>query len=204
MAQQFDSEEGKSSDTEINITDLNALTANDVVHIVSDYNDAYLYESENKHNYSLKGIQSFRACTNPKAIEFKSGKHRWTLIKKGKHFLIKSEWRDAYLYDSEVYTNDDHKGIKWSFVATHTLAYRWNNNNNAIWHIEKAQKPGYFTIKSPFRNGYLYSSQRPSGYVHKKKDASMFACGHPLAPQIPTSVKHGKYLWKIVKVKKES
>merc|ERR1712110_567142 len=98
---------------------------------------------------------------------------------------------------------DDHKGIKWSFVATHNLAYRWTKNK-AFWEIEKSQKSGYFTIKSPFRNGCLYSSQRKSGYVHKKKDASMFACGHPLATSIPTSVKHGKHLWKIVKIKKDS
>merc|ERR1719499_977054 len=145
MAQVFD-EEGKSTDNNDNnnndpsleVDDLSSLKSDEEVYIISQYDGYHLYESQNEHGYKGKGIQAFRACTNAKCNEWQE-KGKWRLINKGNHYLIQSTYRDAYLYDSEVYTKESFKGIKYSFIACHNLAYRWKTNK-AKWIIHKSEK----------------------------------------------------------------
>ena len=110
--------------------------------------------------------------------------------------MIQSVYRDAYLFDSEAYTKEMCKDIKFSFVGTHNLAYKWKKNKEK-WVIHKSKTSGYFRIKSIFREGYLYASERPTGYMYKGQFRTMYACGHPL----PDAFKNPeKANWKIIKV----
>ena len=51
---------------------LGDITEDDQVYFISEWKDYYLYESQKDHNYKLKGIQAYRACTNQRAYEFQN------------------------------------------------------------------------------------------------------------------------------------
>ena len=87
-----------------------------------------------------------------------------------------------------------YKGTNNSVVATHNLAYRWDDKY-AFWIIEKNEtKQEYYNIKSLFRGSFLYVSDKETGYKDNEHNPSLWVCGHPHAPEFAKK----KANWKIV------